>query len=190
MKRTIFLYSGEGTHGGETGLGFFKQSARWRQIEEILSDKLELNLEQIWEREIGRHRCPYSPLLTVVAQICLSDIWVRWGYRPDVTLGHSTGELAAAFQAGLYSLEDVLLLAHGIGTVAANLDGSMLHGRLSNDQIAGLRVNLSSVNFEIQGDKHVTLSGYPSEMTDFQTQHPEFVQMKLPHPWHHPDYGR
>lgn len=190
MKRTVFVYSGEGTHSSETTPRLLKQSSRWTQIEDILNATLNLDLEQLWSSEIGKHRCPCSPLLTVASQICLSDIWSRWGYRPDVVIGHSTGELAAAYQVGLYTLEEVLLLAYRIGEIAAKLDGVMLHGRLSDSQIKDLAVNLSSYNFSIDDEKHVTLSGYADEMETFLRSHPDFVKMKLPHPWHHPDYAR
>ena len=190
MKKTIFVYSGEGTHSNDTQAKLLKQSPFWLQSENILRSRLDLDLEDMWQHEIGRHRCPYSPMLTVIAQICLSDIWSRWGYRPDVTIGHSTGEFAAAFQAELCSLEEILLLANGIGKIAAELDGVMLHGRLSDARIADLPVNLSSYNFTIENEKHVTLSGYADEMAAFLKANPDFVQMKLPHPWHHPDYGR
>ena len=129
MQKTVFLYSGEGAHSSDSGFKLLQQSSRWNQMEEIFRAKLNLDLERLWDREIGRHRCPYSPLLTVVAQICLSDLWQQWGYRPDAVIGHSTGELAAAYQAGLYSLEDVLLLAHRIGQAAVNLDGIMHAGQ-------------------------------------------------------------
>ena len=190
MKRTVFVYSGEGTHSSETPSRLLKQSSRWSQIEDILKATLKLDLEQLWLNEIGKHQCPHSPLLTVVSQVCLSEIWSRWGYRPDVVIGHSTGELAAAYQAGLYTLEDVLMLAYRIGEIAAKLDGVMLHGRLTDSQIEHLAVNLSSYNFIIDDEKHVTLSGYADEMETFLQAHPDFVKMRLPHPWHHPDYGR
>jgi acyl transferase domain-containing protein/acyl carrier protein len=189
-KKTIFIYSGEGTHHNETRFKFLQRSLRWSTIEKILDTKLGLNLEHLWENEIGRHRCPHSPLLTTVAEICLADIWGQWGYEPDIVVGHSTGELAAAYQAGLYSLEEVLLLAYGIGEVAVNLDGMMLHGRLSDTQIADLQVNLSSLNFTVDADKYVTISDYKDAIEAFLDENPNFVKMQLPHPWHHPDYRR
>jgi acyl transferase domain-containing protein/acyl carrier protein len=190
MKKTVFLYSGEGTHSQETGFRLLKHSSAWKKIAKILSETLNVDLEERWGREMARHRCPYSPLMTVVGQICLSDIWRRWGYRPDVVIGHSTGELAAAYQAGLYSLEEILLLAYRIGTVASRLDGAMLHGRLPAASIDPLPVNISSVNFKDAAGTHVTVSGYAGEMDAFSRRHPAFVAMKPPHPWHHPDYER
>ena len=190
MKKTVFLYAGEGTHSVETRFRLLKQSAPWPRVEEILSSKLGLNLEQLWNREIGKHRCPGSPLLTVVSQICLADIWQHWGYQPDVVIGHSTGELAAAYQAGFYTLEEVLLLAYRIGEVASHLEGVMIHGRLSDSQISNLTGKPSSFNFKVENGRHVTLTGYSADMDEFLGEHPDFVKMKLPHPWHHPDYRR
>ncbi len=190
MKKIVFLYSGEGTSSSESKFELLKHSKYWSETDTVLSSKLELDLEELWKNEIDRHKCPYSPLLTVVTQICLSDIWRQWGYTPDVVIGHSIGELTAAFQAGLYSLEDILLLTYQIGKVASNLDGVMLHGKLTDQQIDQLAVNLSSLNFVDDTKKHVTLSGYPDEMKNFIDKNPDFIKMRIPHPWHHPDFGK
>ena len=190
MKKTVFLYSGEGTRNNASDFKLLKQSKYWSEIQNILKSKLDLDLEEVWEKDIDIHRCPYSPLITVVSQICLSDIWIQWGYEPDILIGHSTGELAASYQAGLYSLEDTLLLAYQIGEVASNLTGVMLHGKLSDRQIDQLPVTLSSFNFIDNSKKHVTLTGYTDEMTAFLAANPNFVKLKLPHPWHHPDYKK
>jgi len=190
MRKTLFLFSGEGTHNKETQFRLLKQSSLWKPIDEYLQSELNLDLEQLWHREIGHHRCPYSPLLTMISQVCLADIWGRWGYRADVVVGHSTGELAAAYQAGFYTLEETLLLAKRIGEIAARLDGMMMHGWVTADKIGHLPVNLSSYNFKDQSNLHVTVSGYVDEIRDFHEKFPEFIQMRLPHPWHHPDYTR
>lgn len=190
MKKTLFIYSGEGTHSAGSQYKLLKHATLWPQVEAVLTSRLNLDIETLWKREIGSHQCPYSPLLTVITQICLSDIWRQWGYRPDIIVGHSTGELAAAYQAGLYSLEEILGLALDIGKIASRIKGTMAHGPLSPSQIADLSVNLSSFNFDLEDKKHVTLSGYTDEIDAFIQTHPDFVKMKLPHPWHHPDYGR
>ncbi len=188
MKKVVFLYSGEGTKSSQSSLKIVKTSPRWSETTEILQNRLAIDLEEIWEGDKDRHRCPYSPIVTVATEICLSDIWIRWGYRPDAVVGHSVGELTAAYQAGIYSLEEILLLTHEIGQVAGKLEGTMLHGFMTEEQIAGLDVSLSSRNF-LSGDRvHVTVSGAEEEMQDFLDRHEGFVKMKPAHPWHHPLY--
>ena len=190
MKKTLFIYSGEGTHSPEAQFRLLKQSSIWPEVTDILKTKIEIDIEHLWNQEIGRHKCPYSPLLTAVTQICLSDLWRQWGYHPDMVVGHSTGELAAAYQAGLYTLEETLLLAYRIGRIASKLDGAMAHGTLSDDQIEKLPLTISSFNFYLEDKRHVTLCGFSDEVDTFIQSHPGFVKMKLPHPWHHPEYRR
>jgi acyl transferase domain-containing protein/acyl carrier protein len=190
LRKLVFLFSGEGTSNSESSSKLVKTSRYWSEIERILRDKLDIDLEQMWRQEVGKHRAPHSPLLTVVCEICLADIWTVWGYKPDVAIGHSLGEVSAAFQAGFYSLEDVLSLAYLIGRAAAKLDGVMAHGTLSDEQIQALTVAVSSRNFRDGDGTHVTVSGSREDMTAFLAANPGFSEMRPPHPWHHPDYRK
>ena len=188
MKKTIFVYSGEGARSSESGSRLLQTSRRWNEIAEILKDRLSIDLEEIWAAHQNMHRCPHSPLITVAAGICLADIWESWGYQPDIVLGHSIGELAAAYQAGMYNLEEILLVTYEIGRAAQNLEGTMLHGFQNEVEIENLEVCLSSKNF-LSGDRtHVTVSGSRSEMRGFLEKHADFTEMKPEHPWHHRDY--
>ncbi len=190
MKKTIYLYSGEGTSDIDSKYALIRHSQKWAEIETILKTELGLDLISLWDMEIGRHRCPHSPLLTAIQQICLADLWNRWGYVPDAVLGHSIGEIAAAHQAGFYTLKEAVLLAHRIGLITARIeDGVMLHGWMTDGQIQNSSVHVSAVNFADGGKKHVTLSGRKADMAAFAAAHPDFTTMRMPHPWHHPDYG-
>lgn len=190
MNKVVFLYSGEGTKSSESSLDLIKTSSFWPQIDEILESKFSLSLEKLWLEEKNSHRCPYSPLLTVAAGICLGDIWTGWGYNPDIVIGHSVGELTAAFRAGLYSLEEVLLLSYEIGKIAENIDGTMFHGVLTEGQIEQLEVSLSSRNFTLESGTHVTVSCTSDQVESFIRNYPYFLQMKPPHPWHHKSYKK
>ncbi|MGI9537788.1 MAG: acyltransferase domain-containing protein, partial [Desulfocapsaceae bacterium] len=188
MKKTIFVYSGEGARSSESSSRLLQTSRRWNEIAEILKDRLNISLDEIWADHTNMHRCPHSPLITVAAGICLTDIWETWGYKPDIVLGHSIGELAAAYQAGMYSLEEILLLTYEIGRAAKNLEGMMLHGFQNEAEIGDLEVCLSSKNFLSDDRTHVTVSGGRNEMREFLDRHKNFTEMKPEHPWHHRDY--
>jgi len=187
MRKVIFLYSGEGTRSRETNFTLAKTSPCWTEINTIVKETLNLSLEEMCEAA-DIHRCPHSPLVTVATQICLADIWQCWGYRPDVVIGHSIGELAASYQAGLYNLEEIILLTHRIGTIAGSIDGLMAHGLLSEEEVRSLSVSLSSRNFRVDDKIHVTISGSKSEIKQFINEHDGFVEMKPPHPWHNAKY--
>ena len=49
-------------------------------------------------------------------QMALVEQWREWGVTPDLVLGHSFGELAAACVAGVFDLEVGLQLALARGT--------------------------------------------------------------------------
>ncbi len=56
-------------------------------------------------------------------ECALTALWSSLGIRPDVVLGHSLGEIAAAHTAGVFSLEDGLHLAAVRGALAGALPG-------------------------------------------------------------------
>ena len=60
------------------------------------------------DRESGetlRHTSFAQPALFAV-EMGLARLWQSWGIEPDVVLGHSVGQYAAACVAGVFSLED------------------------------------------------------------------------------------
>jgi acyl transferase domain-containing protein/D-arabinose 1-dehydrogenase-like Zn-dependent alcohol dehydrogenase/acyl carrier protein len=55
--------------------------------------------------EVLRHTSFAQPALFAV-EMGLARLWQSWGIEPDVVLGHSVGQYAAACVAGVFSLED------------------------------------------------------------------------------------
>jgi 1-acyl-sn-glycerol-3-phosphate acyltransferase len=51
-------------------------------------------------------------LTNFAIQVSLADLWASWGIVPDAVMGHSGGAMAAAYVAGIYELEDAVLLAY------------------------------------------------------------------------------
>ena len=96
-------------------------------------------------------------------QVALAELWASWGVRPDALVGHSVGEVAAAYLAGVFSLEDAVRIIYHRGRCMelAPERGRMLAAGVSPDEAAQLlapygdRVALAAVN----SPSSVTLSG-------------------------------
>jgi len=75
------------------------------------------------DREAGemlRHTSFAQPALFAV-EMGLARLWQSWGIEPDVVLGHSVGQYAAACVAGVFSLEDGARLMAERGRIFGSL---------------------------------------------------------------------
>ena len=54
----------------------------------------------------------FSQPLCTALQLGLVEVWKEWGVTPRAVFGHSSGEVAAAFAAGLISLRDAIIIAY------------------------------------------------------------------------------
>ncbi|MEO8553460.1 MAG: acyltransferase domain-containing protein, partial [Kofleriaceae bacterium] len=61
----------------------------------------------------GAWRAEVAKPAAVAIQIALADLWQTWGIHPDLALGHSGGEYAAAAAVGAVSIEHAIALACG-----------------------------------------------------------------------------
>lgn len=61
-------------------------------------------------------------------QLALTDLLRSWGLQPSAVIGHSSGEIAAAYAAGILTLEQCVRIAYARGQAAQVLaDGAVLH---------------------------------------------------------------
>jgi acyl transferase domain-containing protein/NADPH:quinone reductase-like Zn-dependent oxidoreductase len=65
-------------------------------------------------------------------QVALTDLLRSWGMQPDSVVGHSSGEIGAAYAAGIYDLEAAMALAYRRGQMTSLLKTTYpdLHGNM------------------------------------------------------------
>ncbi|KAL6720901.1 hypothetical protein ACLMJK_002826 [Lecanora helva] len=74
------------------------------------------------------HEAEVSQPLCTAIQIALVDLFCQWNIIPTVSIGHSSGEIGAAYAAGLISAPEAILIAFCRGRAVAqnSTSGSML----------------------------------------------------------------
>ncbi|KAH0523778.1 hypothetical protein TsFJ059_008738 [Trichoderma semiorbis] len=96
-----------------------KVPSTWSIKDELLRDAADP------ENRINSSQLSY-PLSTAL-QIAIVNRFERLGVTPKVVVGHSSGEIAAAYAAGFLSLEDAITIAYyyGYATTENQKDGGM-----------------------------------------------------------------
>ena len=82
----------------ETCARLLGQHVRWSLLEELLRDE---GSSRMHETEIAQ------PAIFAL-QVSLAALWRSWGIEPEAIVGHSAGEVAAAYVAGALDLEDAV----------------------------------------------------------------------------------
>ncbi|HEY0604225.1 MAG TPA: acyltransferase domain-containing protein, partial [Herpetosiphonaceae bacterium] len=90
-----------------------------------------------------------QPALFVI-EYALAQLWQSWGVQPAAMIGHSIGEYVAATLAGVFSLEDALLLVATRGKLMQSVPhGSMLSVALPASEIDPLllpEISVAAIN--------------------------------------------
>ncbi|OIW31083.1 putative polyketide synthase [Coniochaeta ligniaria NRRL 30616] len=116
-------------------LGDLPDGPDW-SIEDVLLDGPETS--RVNEAEFSQ------PLCTAV-QVAMVQLLASWGVRPVVTVGHSSGEMAAAYAAGLLSAKQAIVAAYYRGKVVkdVNTGGAMMAVGLGAEAVAPYLADVS-----------------------------------------------
>jgi acyl transferase domain-containing protein/NADPH:quinone reductase-like Zn-dependent oxidoreductase/acyl carrier protein len=74
----------------------------WSLLEEMTADESRSRIDETWIAQ---------PAIFAL-QAALTALWRSWNVEPDLIIGHSVGEIAAANAAGILSFEDAVHLVH------------------------------------------------------------------------------
>lgn len=122
-------------------------------------------------REVEQLRTPeFSQPLVTALQLAILAILETWGVSPKSVVGHSSGEIAGAYAAGLLTAEEAIKIAYFRGqactTSQDKVELGMLAAGLGAEQVRGY-LNEQSQLVQIacyNSPNSVTLSGNRSEL--------------------------
>jgi len=114
-KELTFIYTGQGAQWWAMGQQLLEREPVFRQV----LDEIDARLEPLsgWsllaamnsDKENSRiERTDVAQPAIFALQIALTKLWESWEIKPTRVVGHSVGEVAAAYCAGIFSLEDAV----------------------------------------------------------------------------------
>jgi len=129
----VFLFSGQGSQYARMGEATYRAEARFRDAMDrcfslFLAAGIQVAETLFADDEPRLHRTQYAQPALFSLQVALVELWRSWGVTPDVVIGHSVGEFAAAVTAGVCSLEDAVRLVSTRARLMEDLapDGGMV----------------------------------------------------------------
>lgn len=131
-------------------LSGIEESPTWNVKDELLRSQENSNLNM----------AEYAQPITTAVQIALVNLLRRWEIYPSAVIGHSSGEIAAAYAANAITAKEAMLISYYRGKVASTVPegGSMAAVGLGKDEVLPFLEPGVMVACE-NSPKSVTLSG-------------------------------
>ncbi|MEL7146331.1 MAG: type I polyketide synthase, partial [Bacteroidota bacterium] len=174
---TVFMFPGQGTQYVNMSRLLYQEEPKFRETLdrcfEIYEQQTATSLKKVWAGQstdpvADVNQTRYTQPLIFSIEYSLGVLLEEYGIRPDVVIGHSIGEFAAACLIGLFSLPDAIKLVVKRATLMQGLPkGSMLSVMLNaTDAAKYTNENISLAAFNEH--KSCVLSGPDEDITGLQ----------------------
>jgi epothilone polyketide synthase D len=175
QRKVTFIFSGMGPQWSRMGRELASSFPEFKSyIGEIDNYFKKYYGKSVWDELVeheGAEQLPTALAQTgnFLIQAALFSVLIDQGITPDSIIGHSAGEVASAYAAGVYTLEEAVRVAVTRGKLQAKLAGrgSMLAVGMSRNEAVNLIAGKNGVSIAaINDDNGVTLSGESKTIND------------------------
>ncbi|PHH63652.1 hypothetical protein CDD81_5633 [Ophiocordyceps australis] len=168
--RVLFAFTGQGANWDAIAAQLMRQSPSFRQDIQDMDETLQsLDNAPSWTIEdilLGRQdadmlgQAEVDQPVSVAVQLAIVNFLGLLGVRPDAVVGHSSGEMAAAYAAGSLTQSETIICAYirGKNVKTSDKGGAMAAVGLGRDGVASLLSKGVTIACE-NSDSSVTISG-------------------------------
>ncbi|MDV5148009.1 SDR family NAD(P)-dependent oxidoreductase [Streptomyces sp. SBC-4] len=177
LGRVAFVFPGQGTQWAGMGAELLDVSEEFAAVmaecEAALSPYVDWSLEAVVRQAPGAptlDRVDVVQPVTFAVMVSLARVWQHHGVTPQAVIGHSQGEIAAAYVAGALSLDDAAhVVALRSKSIAAHLagKGGMLSLALSEEATLERIADLDGLSVAaVNGPTATVVSGDPTQIEE------------------------
>ncbi|WP_199911710.1 type I polyketide synthase [Dongshaea marina] len=160
-KSLVFMFPGQGNQYTNMGRDLYDAYPVFKEVMDrccrYLYSELKLDLKSvIFSDDVHNNtrinETQFTQPALFIIEYSLAQLWMSWGIKPDVMVGHSVGEYVAACIAGVFSLEDALKAVALRGKLVQALPaGSMLAVLMDetslNKRLQESKLEIAAVNY-------------------------------------------
>lgn len=178
QPRILWVFPGHGIVSLTSGQRLAAQEPVFRDTLTACEDAIERTLgaagtEAFSRGESGANVATLQ-LRTFALQVALAALWRHWGVMPDAVLGHSLGEVAAAYVAGGLVLDDAVRLVAARAELLEQIRG---HGGMIavDGDVAGVGAAFAALGRTVHvaarnAPKSIVLSGEEAPVREAMVQ--------------------